>query len=83
MSEDNKQEAKRICSAYKECRMTACDHRVPHKCYDKGMYMFMPCHTSGIISTCVPIKDGQIKKHRTVKCETCGHSHSQPFMENI
>jgi len=66
-----------ICSASHECsKAKGCAHAVPHTDEFSGWYRFATCNTGGIVSACVPFKDGG---HTTVNREWCPHCNGRGF----
>ena len=62
----------RICTAYKDCEIQECKHKIPHDCDDMYMHVATVCHDSGIISSCINIHDGKIRRNVCEVCPACG-----------
>jgi hypothetical protein len=59
----------RICNKAHECPVKDCDHKHPH---ERECGPAMTCHTSGLLSACVPIVDGKYKTQHRDWCPHCG-----------
>jgi len=57
----------RICSAFRECTIEGCRHKVPHEEPEKGMMRFEPCYDSGLLSACLSVVDGKVKIAKPIK----------------
>lgn len=73
----------RICSAYKECDVDTCRHRMPHECKDEYMHKFSTCYDSRLNSACVEIEEGKIPARRIDRCECCGAEKIVIYQEPV
>lgn len=62
-----------ICNASHECPVVECCHKVPHvSTFGDHCGPSMACYDSGLLSGCVPIKDGGYVTIKHKACWVCG-----------